>query len=85
VNKPIHSFQGRPIVSQHAGLTITRVGACLGAEITGVDLRKAISNELGNAIEDALVENELIILRNQDISTTLADFERHGIPKSVFL
>ena len=27
MNKPIDSFQGRPIVSQHAGLTVTRVGA----------------------------------------------------------
>ena len=43
MNKPIDSFQGRPIVSQRAGRTITRVGAPLGAEITGVDLCKPIS------------------------------------------
>ena len=30
MNKPIYNFQGRPIVSQHAGLTVTRVGANLG-------------------------------------------------------
>ena len=69
MNKPISSFQGRPIVSQHAGLTVTRVGANLGAEITGVDLRKPMSDEVRDAIEDALVENELIIFRNQDISS----------------
>jgi len=51
VNKPIESFQGRPIVAQHAGLTVTRVGAYLGAEITGVDLHKPISDEVRDAIE----------------------------------
>ena len=69
MNQHVNSFQGRPIVAQRAGLTITRVGAPLGAEITGVDLRKPISDEVRDAIEDALVEHELIILRNQDISS----------------
>jgi taurine dioxygenase len=77
VNKPTYSFRGRPIVSQHAGLTITRVGAYLGAEITGMDLRKPISDEMRSAVEEALVENELIIFRNQDISSqNLMDFGR---------
>ena len=75
MNKPIGSFQGRPIVAQRAGLTITRVGAHLGAEITGVDLRKPMSDEVRDAIEDALAENELLIFRNQDISSqNLIDF-----------
>ena len=51
--------------------------ANLGAEITGVDLRKPISKEVRDAIEDALVEHELIIFRNQDInSENLMDFGR---------
>jgi taurine dioxygenase len=75
VNRPIDSFQGRPIVAQQAGLTVTRVGANLGAEITGVDLRRSISAEMRDAIETALVENELIIFRDQDISSeNLIDF-----------
>ena len=75
MNKPIGSFQGRPIVAQHAGITITRVGAHLGAEITGIDLRKPMSDEERDAIEDALAENELLIFRNQDISSqNLIDF-----------
>src|SRR5262245_56091558 len=75
MNKPIDSFQGRPIVSQRAGLSVTRVAAPLGAEIAGVDLRKPISEEVRDAIETALVENELIIFRNQDISSeNLIDF-----------
>jgi alpha-ketoglutarate-dependent taurine dioxygenase len=77
VDKPIYSFQGRPIVSQHAGLALTPVGTNLGAEITSVDLRKSISDEVRDAIEDALVENELIIFRNQDISSdNLMNFGR---------
>ena len=69
MNKPIINFQGRPIVAQQAGLTITRVGAHLGAEITGIDLRSPISNEQRDAIESAIAENELLIFRNQDISS----------------
>jgi taurine dioxygenase len=69
MNKPISSFQGRPIVAQQAGITITRVGAYLGAEITGIDLRQPISDEQRDAIENALAENELLIFRNQDINS----------------
>ena len=77
MNKPIDHFQGRPIVAQRAGLTIMRIGAHLGAEITGVDLRQPVSDEVRDAIADALAENELIILRNQDISSeNLIDFGR---------
>ena len=56
MNKPIGNFQGRPIVAQQAGITITRVGAHLGAEITGIDLRKAMSDEQRDAIENALAK-----------------------------
>jgi taurine dioxygenase len=77
MNKPIDSFQGRPIVAQRAGLTVTRVGAYLGAEITGVDLRQPIADTVRDAIEDTLVENELLIFRNQDISSEhLIEFGR---------
>jgi len=51
MNKPIDSFQGRLIVSQRASLTVTRVGAPLGAEISDVDLRKPVSDEVRDAIE----------------------------------
>lgn len=61
MNNPVESFQGRPAVLQQAGLTVTRVGANLGADITGVDLSKPISDEVRDAIENSLVENELII------------------------
>lgn len=77
MNKPIDHVQGRPIVVQRGGLTVTRVGVHLGAEITGVDLRKPITDEVRDAIEHALAENELIIFREQDISSEhLMDFGR---------
>src|SRR3954465_8428772 len=69
MNKPVSSFQGRPIVSQQAGITITRVGAYLGAEITGIDLRRPMSDEQRDGIENALAENQLLIFRNQDINS----------------
>jgi taurine dioxygenase len=75
MNKPFADRRGRPVVMQRAGVTVTRVGANLGAEISGVDLRQPLSDEVLSAIEDALVENELIIFRNQEInSQQLMDF-----------
>ena len=69
MNKRFEGRHARPVVMQRAGVTVTRVGANLGAEISGVDLRQPLSAEAFGAIEDALVENELIILRNQDITS----------------
>ena len=40
MNKRFEHRQGRPIVVQLGGVTVTRAGANLGAEISGVDLRK---------------------------------------------
>ena len=75
MNRPAGSFQGRPIVAQHAGVTVTVVGAHLGAEITASIFRKSMSDEVHNAIEGALAENELLVFRNQDISSqNLIDF-----------
>jgi alpha-ketoglutarate-dependent taurine dioxygenase len=67
----------RPIRAERAGVIVTRVGVNLGAEITGVDLRQPLSDEAFRAIEEALVENELIIFRDQQItSENLMDFGR---------
>jgi taurine dioxygenase len=77
MNKPVTSQQGRPIVTERSGVTVTRVGVNLGAEITGVDLRKPLSDAQFGVLQDALVENELLIFRNQDISSeNLMDFGR---------
>ena len=69
--------QHRPIRKERAGVIVTRVGVNLGAEISGVDLRQQLSDQALRAIEEALVENELIIFRDQDISSeNLMDFGR---------
>jgi len=65
------------IATRRAGMTVTRVGVNLGAEISGADLRLRLSDEQLSAVDTALVEHELIIFRNQDISSeNLMDFGR---------
>ena len=52
-------------------------GSIWGAEITGVDLRRPLSDPQFKAVEAALVENEMIIFRDQDItSEQLMEFGR---------
>jgi len=77
MNKRMEARQGRPVTAHRAGVTVTRVGSNLGAEISGVDLRQPLPDDAFGAIEDALVEHELIIFRGQDItSDNLMEFGR---------
>jgi taurine dioxygenase len=69
LNTLVHAKQGRTITVQHGGVTVTRLGAHLGAEISDVDLGQHLSDEAFKVIQDALVDNELIIFRNQDITS----------------
>jgi taurine dioxygenase len=58
-------------------VTVRRVGVHLGAEIGGVDLRQRLSDPEFTAVESALVRNELILFRDQEItSENLIDFGR---------
>jgi taurine dioxygenase len=67
----------RPIHTEVSGIGVTRVGVHLGAEVSGVDLRWPLSAAAVAAISDALVSNELIIFRKQEItSENLMDFGR---------
>lgn len=70
MNKPFDFKGGKPFVSEQAGVIVKRVGVNLGAEVSGVDLRKPLSDAQFKAIEAALVDNELVIFRDQDISST---------------
>ena len=63
------SSQIRPLATETAGVTATRVGAVVGSEITGVDLTRPLSDAQFKAVEAALVEHELIIFRDQDITS----------------
>ena len=69
MNQPFAFNQGRPLVTEHAGVRVAKAGAHLGAEITGVDLRHPLADAQLDAINEALVEHELIIFRDQDISS----------------
>jgi len=77
MNERVNPSVARPVVSQRAGITVRRVGVHLGAEIAGLDLRLPLPDAQFQAIEAALVENELIVFRDQDItSEQLMDFGR---------
>ena len=69
MNERVNPSVARPLVSQRSGVTVRRVGLNLGAEISGVDLRYPLPDAQFGAIETALVENELIIFRNQEITS----------------
>ena len=59
----------RPVVSHQAEITVRRVGVNLGAEISGIDLRQPLLDAQFEAISQALVDNELIVFRDQDITS----------------
>ncbi len=77
MNQPFAFNKGKPITTERAGVTVTKTGVYLGAEIGGVDLRRPVPDAQFEAIEAALVEHELIIFRDQDItSENLMSFGR---------
>ena len=69
MNERVNPSVARPVVSQRAGMTVRRRGVNLGAEISGVDLRQPLLDAQFEAIETALVENEMIIFRDQNITS----------------
>jgi taurine dioxygenase len=84
MNHPFAFNMGEPLVTVDAGITVHKVGVHLGAEISGVDLRKPLSEAQFKAIEAALVEHELIIFRDQDITSgQLMQFGRRFGPLTV--
>jgi taurine dioxygenase len=84
MNQAFAFNKGKPLVIERAGVTVQKVGAHLGAEVSGVDLRKPLSDAQFAAVDAALVEHELLIFRNQDISSDdLMRFGRHFNPLTV--
>ena len=53
---------------------ITKIKEHIGAEITGIDLRKTIDLETHQQINDALVEHVALVIRDQDFEP--ADFQK---------
>lgn len=63
-----YSALAEPMTFDRAGLTITRLGPSLGADISGIDLGRDLAQEQVEAIEQALAWHELLIFRNQEIT-----------------
>ena len=76
MNEQVNLLAGKPIIVTRGGVTVTRVGVNLGAEISGVDFGQPLPDEAFTAIEGALVDNELIIFRDQKITSD--DLMRFG-------
>lgn len=49
-------------------IQVTPLPGALGAEISGVDMAKPLGNQLFQEVHDALLENQVIFFRDQDIS-----------------
>src|SRR5690606_35555749 len=49
-------------------ITVNRIGKHIGAEISGVDLSKPLSDELFAQIARAFFDNEVVFFRNQNIT-----------------
>ncbi|MEV0900868.1 TauD/TfdA family dioxygenase [Actinoplanes sp. NPDC049802] len=60
-------------------LTVNRIGGRIGAEISGVDLKREIDDVTAKEIHDALVEHKVLVFRGQHL-----DDEQHQRFASVF-
>lgn len=49
-------------------VTLTPLSEALGVEVTGVDLSKPVDPDARRGLEDALIENMVMVIRDQDLS-----------------
>lgn len=59
----------RELTTERGGVRATRIGANLGAQISGVRLDRPLADPAFDAISAALVEHEVLIFRDQPISS----------------
>ena len=52
-----------------APFTVQRLGASLGAEISGLDLKAPMADDTFQAFEAALIEHKVLVLRDQHLTT----------------
>jgi taurine dioxygenase len=55
--------------SPSAPFEVERLGAKLGAQIHGLDLKRGMSPATARAFEAALIEHKVLVLRDQDLTT----------------
>lgn len=67
---------------QTRGIEVKRIAGALGAEVSGVDLSKPLSDELAAELRRAWLEHLVLFFRNQDLSPEqyLAFARRFGKP-----
>jgi taurine dioxygenase len=53
----------------NAPFEVERLGARLGAEIHGLDLKQGLDPATFQALEAALIEHKVIVLRDQNLTT----------------
>ncbi len=58
-----------PMRSNAKPFEVERLGAKLGAEIHGIDLKEPLDRETFEAFEAALVENKVLVVRDQNLTT----------------
>ncbi len=61
------------MVAEKQTLKITKIKDHIGAEVTGIDLRKPIDEDIRQQIYDALVDNVALVIRDQQF--TAAEYE----------
>jgi len=59
----------KPQSAANAPFRIERLGASLGAEILGLDLKAPMADDTFRAFEAALVEHKVLVLRDQHLTT----------------
>jgi taurine dioxygenase len=67
INLAAEDLKGRQPAS--APFTVERLGASLGAEVHGLDLTNGMDPETFKAFEAALVEHEVLVVREQHLTT----------------
>jgi taurine dioxygenase len=67
INLAAEDLKGRQSAS--APFTVERLGASLGAEIHGLDLKNSMDPETFEAFEAALVEHKVLVVRDQHLTT----------------
>jgi len=76
---------GKPAAGAAPSFQVERLGAKLGAEIRGLDLKGPMSPQIFSAFETALIEHKVVMLRDQHLTTaqhvalsrTFGDLEVH--------
>jgi len=58
----------KPVETESTHVRVAKIGAALGAEVAGVDLTRDLTDAEFQAIEAALVEHQVLVFRDQQIT-----------------